>query len=67
MSKEIKKLRADLRRELAKYIYSEGCSCCQDTVKHEESAANLAKLLNVPKYEDGSGYDFTKYRNNPNN
>lgn len=57
-----RKLRLDLRHVLADYMHSEGCSCCEDVVKHSEHKAQLAKLLNVPKYDDGSGYDFDRYR-----
>lgn len=57
-----RKLRAELRNAIADYMRSEGCSCCRDYEKHEESAARLGKLLNVPKYSDGDGYNFSKYR-----
>lgn len=59
---EINKLRADVRTALADYIASEGCSCCQDKEEHQRAAESLAKLLKVPKYKDGSGYDFTKFK-----
>lgn len=51
-----------IRRAVADYMRSEGCSCCRDREAHEQHAAALAKLLRVPKYEDGSGYDFARYR-----
>lgn len=51
-----------LRTALAEYMQSEGCSCCQDVDKHEQDKARLAKLLAVPKYKDGSGYDFGKFK-----
>lgn len=57
-----KKLRADLRRAIADYMGSEGCSCCEDTDAHDEAKTAIAQLLNVPKYDDGSGYDFYRYR-----
>lgn len=38
-----------------------GCSCCRDDGKWELSQEKLAKLLKVPKYDDGSGYDFHKF------
>lgn len=60
MNNDIKKLRAELRKAVADYMLSEGCSCCQG-VDHEANAEKLAKLLNVPKYPDGSGYDFFRY------
>lgn len=53
---------AQVRTALADYMYAEGCSCCRDTEKHDEAAARLAKLLSVPAYSDGSGYDFSLYR-----
>ena len=59
---ELQKLRKQLREAVANYMRSEGCSCCRDSDQHERNKEVLAKLLNVPKYEDGSGYDFSKYR-----
>lgn len=53
---------AKIRRALADYIASEGCSCCRDSNRHEEAAKRLAKLLRVKKYPDGSGYDFHAYQ-----
>lgn len=55
-------LRRDLRRAVADYMSSEGCSCCRDYDRHKENAETLAKLLNIPEYPDGSGYNFAKYR-----
>lgn len=54
--------RAEVRTAVADYMRSEGCGCCGDHVAHNEHAARIAKLLNVPKYKDGSGYDFSKFR-----
>jgi hypothetical protein len=54
-------LRAEIRRAVADYMRSEGCSCCEDQPAHERHAATLAKLLRVPKYKDGSGYDFGRF------
>jgi hypothetical protein len=51
-----------MRRLVADYMHSEGCSCCRDTEAHEKHAAALAKALGVRKYGDGSGYDFAKHR-----
>lgn len=51
-----------LRTAVADYMYSEGCSCCQDVENHKKHEAVLAKLLRVPKYKDGSGYDFGRYK-----
>lgn len=56
------KERAEIRRLVADYMRSEGCSCCRDTEAHERHKEALAKALKVRKYEDGSGYDFVPYR-----
>ncbi|WP_315731707.1 MULTISPECIES: hypothetical protein [unclassified Bradyrhizobium] len=56
------KERAELRRLVADYMHSEGCSCCRDINAHEEHAAALAKILKVPAYADGSGFDFYQFR-----
>lgn len=56
-----KALRAKLRRAVADYMYSEGCSCCEHP-DHKADEEVLAKLLNVPKHCDGSGYNFDKYQ-----
>ena len=58
---EAAKLRKLLRSALADYMWSEGCSCCEG-MDHSKHAEQLARLLNVPKYDDGSGYDFARYR-----
>lgn len=52
---------AEIRNAVADYMHSEGCSCCRDYEKHEQDAARLGKLLRVPKYSDGSGYDFFRF------
>ncbi len=51
-----------IRRAIANYMRSEGCSCCQDYDNHEKYKARIGKLLNVPKYSDDSGYDFSQFR-----
>lgn len=56
------KERAEMRRLVADYMRSEGCSCCRDTEAHEKHAEALAKVLKVQKYDDGSGYNFARYR-----
>jgi hypothetical protein len=53
---------AEIRQALADYMYSEGCSCCCRTDAHVEAKERLAKMLRVPKYKDGSGYDFYRFR-----
>jgi hypothetical protein len=55
-------LREQIRQALADYMWSEGCSCCQNTDAHNEAKAKFAKLLKVPKWKDGSGYDFGKFQ-----
>jgi len=56
---------ADIRRAVADYMQSEGCSCCQDRDAHELHKATLGRLLRAPKYSDGSGYDFNKVSTKP--
>lgn len=56
---------ADIRRAVADYMHSEGCSCCRNVEAHTAHEERLAKLLKVPKYKDGSGYDFTRFRTKP--
>lgn len=51
-----------IRQLIADYMYSEGCSCCQDRDAHEINKMRLAAILDVPPYEDGSGYDFYQFR-----
>lgn len=61
-----KTLVQEIRTAVANYMKSEGCSCCRDYKGHKEHEAKLAKLLRVPAYEDGSGYDFGKFEESPN-
>ena len=56
-----KAYKAEVRDALRAYVRSEGCSCCEDTSSHDEAAERLAKLLDVPAYPDGSGYDFYSF------
>ena len=51
----------EIRRALADYIASEGCSCCEDGDEHKEAKIRLAALLDVPLYDDKSGYDFYQF------
>lgn len=60
--KQLRDFRKAVRQVIADYMASEGCSCCQNTKAHKESEEKLAKLLKVPKYRDGSGYDFPKFK-----
>lgn len=57
----LKAFKKELRNAIADYMRAEGCSCCRAIEPHAEAAARIAKLLNVPKYKDGSGYDFYKF------
>lgn len=52
---------AEIRRAVADYMGSEGCSCCESP-SHIEHEAALAKLLRVRKYEDGSGFNFARHQ-----
>jgi hypothetical protein len=51
----------EIRSVVADLIYSAGCSCCRDSDGWEDAQKRLAKLLKVPKYKDGSGYDFYRF------
>jgi len=53
---------SEIRRAIADYKWSEGCSCCRDNDAHEEAGKRLGKLLRIPKYKDGSGYDWSRFR-----
>jgi hypothetical protein len=52
---------AEIRRAVADYMWSEGCSCCRDSDAHERHEKRLAELLGVPPYDDGSGFDFRPF------
>lgn len=56
-----KKEQDELRRAVADYMRSEGCSCCRNDEAHTDAEARIAKLLKVPKYKDESGFDFYKF------
>ena len=64
MKTELSEFKKQVRQAVADYMRSEGCSCCQDVEAHEEHTKRLGKLLKAPKYKDGSGYDFSKFRTN---
>ncbi len=61
----LREFKKKLRTAVADYMRSEGCGCCGDSEAHRQHTEALAKLLNVRKYKDGSGYDFSKYQSNP--
>lgn len=54
--------RKEIRTAVADYIRAEGCSCCRDIEGHKKAQKRIAKLLKVPPYSDGSGFDFSKFR-----
>lgn len=54
-----------IRQAVADYMQSEGCSCCQNREKHNDAARRIAALLEVPMYDDGSGYDFDQFSSDP--
>lgn len=53
---------SEIRRAVADYMQSEGCSCCRNVDDHDAHKATLGQMLRVSKYSDGSGYDFSLYR-----
>lgn len=61
MSKELSEFKKKMRQLMGDYVKSEGCSCCRDSVAHTQAEEKIGRLLNVRKYEDGSGYDFYRY------
>ena len=59
---ENKQLKETIRIAVADYMCSEGCSCCRDIGAHEVNTKRLAELLNVPMYDDESGFNFSQFR-----
>lgn len=65
--KEAKKLNnksdfiSQVRTAFADYVKTEGCGCCEDGEGHNAAMEKIAPLLEIEKYEDGSGYDTYKY------
>ena len=55
-------LLADIRQAVADYIATEGCSCCRDTDGHDKAMERLGKLIRMKKYDDNSGFDYSRYR-----
>lgn len=58
--KELRKFKKNVKEAIANYMFSEGCSCCEGS-NHDEHKRVIAEMLNVPKYRDGSGYDFSRF------
>lgn len=54
-----------IRNAVADYMYSEGCSCCQNREAHKINRERLARLLKVPKKDDW--YNFSPYRTKKSN
>lgn len=52
---------SEVRASFADYVKSEGCSCCRNTIKHDEAMEKLAALLEIEPYKDGSGFNVYKY------
>jgi len=55
-------LTSEVRKALADYLHSEGYVCFASKQAHEEYAKRLAEMLNVPARDNGSGYDFQKFK-----
>lgn len=48
-------------RKLVVDLYcASGCSCCRDDEAWKKAGDELAKLLDIPPYKDGSGFNFYK-------
>ena len=62
---EVKCKRKEFRRLVADYMQSEGCSCCRNEEAHDIAKEALAKMLQVPRYSDNSGYNFNKFATEP--
>lgn len=52
----------ELRTLVADLVSAAGCACCRDNKKWCETTDKLGKILKVPKYKDGSGYNFYKFK-----
>lgn len=63
MTKEPKEraIIARIRKAVANYMFTEGCSCCRNYEGHKHNKEVLGKLLNVPRYQDHSGYNFDRF------
>lgn len=53
--------RSEIRKAFAEYYESEGCECCQSK-DHGEHEDKLAELLDPPRYDDDSGWDWYKLK-----
>lgn len=61
MSKRKRATIANIREAVANFLAQEGCSCCRGS-RYEERLAELAELLGVTPFADGSGHDFGFYQ-----
>lgn len=50
-----------IREAVADLIRSTGCGCCGNRERMAEAERILAGLLEVPMYDDGSGYRFLEF------
>lgn len=53
----VKKL-AEVKVLVAQLVRSKGCGCCADTETMTTTEEELGRLLDFPKFKDGSGYNF---------
>lgn len=47
----------DLRKLIAMVLTTKGCSCCERS-NHKELMDKLAVKLDIPKFDDDSGYNW---------
>lgn len=57
----LKKFQLEVRTAFADYASAQGCDCCRNVEGQEEALKILAKLLQIPKFKDGSGYDYWRF------
>ena len=53
---------AELEIQTLRYLDTEGCTCCQDREPHEEALLAIGKIFGWPEFDDGSGTDWYKRR-----
>lgn len=51
-----------IRMLVAQLYCASGCDCCRDTDEWNRASSVLAVMLGIPAYDDGSGFDFYKVR-----
>lgn len=52
----------EVRDLVAKLYCASGCSCCRDDDAWDAASKALGALLDIPKYEDRSGWDWYSVR-----